>query len=132
MSQHLLPIFLFSCLRKISPELIFFCLRKISPGLTVFQSACLPMWITPAAWLDEWCRSVPGIRTCEPGLLKWSTLNLTTTPWAGPLLPLLNTICLPSKTGSSRVQGPFLLAAYSCLAHCLAHCRHPINICSTR
>lgn len=33
---------------------------------------------------DQWCRSVPGIQTCEPRSPKWSMLNLTTTPWGQP------------------------------------------------
>ena len=33
---------------------------------------------------NEWCRSVPGIQTHEPGPLKLSVLNLTTRPWGWP------------------------------------------------
>ena len=46
------------------------------------------MWAATTAWLDEWCGSVPGIRTGKPEPPKWSTLNLTTTPQGRPLKAL--------------------------------------------
>ena len=39
---------------------------------------------------EEWCRSVPRIRTHEPGLLKQNVLNLTTAPLGRPLEEFLN------------------------------------------
>ena len=64
-------------LRKICTELIsvanllFFCLRESSSELTfvpiflyfLYVGCCYSM-------ADEWHRSAPGIRTCEPGLPK--------------------------------------------------------------
>ena len=42
------------------------------------------MQVTATAWLDEWCRSAPRIRTHEPGLPKQSVPNLTPTPLGWP------------------------------------------------
>ena len=40
------------------------------------------MCVATTVWLTEWCKSVPGIRTCEPmptKSTKWSRPNFTTT-----------------------------------------------------
>ena len=84
-------------MRKIHSELtfvanlplFFFLLEEdsranICPNLPLFCT-----WVAVTVWLDEWCRSMPRIQICEPGLSKWSMLELTTTPWAGPRFTFL-------------------------------------------
>ena len=39
---------------------------------------------------DKWCRSAPGIQTCEPRSPKQNALNPTTTPWCWPQFSLFN------------------------------------------
>ena len=63
-----MPIFLFS-LEEEWPW------ANICASLPLFY-----LWDAATAWLDEYCRSTPGILTCEPGLLKLSAPNLTTMP----------------------------------------------------
>ena len=87
---HLLSIFLFSleegcCWANICASLPLFC-----------------MWDAATAWLDEVCRSTPGIWTCECGAIEAECVNLTTTPPAGPrfffyvhLSPTLQKMCIP-------------------------------------
>ena len=65
-SYHLLPIFLF-------------LLEEEWPWANICASLTLSyMWDTATAWLNQYCRSVPGIWTSKPGPLKQSALNLTT------------------------------------------------------
>ena len=65
----------------------FFCLRKIVDELTsvpVFLHFC--MWDATTARLDEQCVGLClGYEPVNPGLLKWSTSKLTTTPLCWPL-----------------------------------------------
>ena len=61
----------------------------------------LCMWDTTTAWLDEWCRSVPGIWTCEYGLPKQSMPNLTTTPLGWPCNFLFELLCCSLKISCS-------------------------------
>ena len=46
--------------------------------MAVFFYFC--MWVTTLAWLDGCCRLYLGSKSTNPGLLKWSVLNLTTMP----------------------------------------------------
>src|SRR3712207_7602215 len=54
------------------------------PYTTLFRSSILHVGCCHSM-ADEWCRSAPGTRTHEPGPLKWSVPNLTTTPQGWPL-----------------------------------------------
>ena len=58
---------------------------------------------------DKWCRSEPGIRTREPGPLKWNAPNISTNPWGQPLQTLLKS-CLrhPSSVTLSSTHPQML------------------------
>ena len=72
------------------------------------------MWGATRAWLDEWCRSIPGIQTPERWATKAECLNLTTEPLGWPQA----VIFLNLETASPKSCGVSVSLCLSALSTC--------------